>query len=97
MLYYTISTPANKEVGLMNGDAKIIVSSDHKVYPAFQGEDGCVVIDSDLFDLDMPVEITQDIRKAMVWHGHNKEVAQDAADVLNARFDNCQFAVQEIQ
>ena len=96
-VYLTIATPATEAVADMNSDAKVIVSDQHKVYPAFQGEDGCVVIDADLHDKEVPLKVTQDIRQSMTWYGDSREAAQEAADVLNARFDYCQFAVQEIQ
>ena len=77
-----------------SSDAKIIESDQHRVYPAFQGEAGYVVIDADLHD--MPIKLTQDIRESMVWYGDHREAAQEAAAILNARFSKAAFAVQEL-
>ena len=93
--YLTIATTATAEaVADMNSDAKIIESDQHRVYPAFQGEDGYVVIDADLHE--KPIKLTQDIRESMVWYGDHREAAQEAAAILNARFSKAAFAVQEL-
>jgi len=96
MNYLTIATTATAEAvaAFQSTDAKIIESDQHRVYPAFQSEAGYVVIDADL--QEEPLKVTQDIRESMVWYGDDREAAQAAADMLNARFPNTAFAVQEL-
>ena len=94
--YLTIATAATAEAvaAFQSTDAKIIESEQHRVYPAFQSADGYVVIDADLHE--KPLKVTQDIREAMAWYGDDREAAQEAAAILNARFPNAAFAVQEL-